>query len=111
MGNINNAHALAAQVIDDIKQHNLFRIGQRSCRFIKDHRLGVDCQSAGNFDHLFVGNRKIANDCLGGKAALQAIENGAGICVQFFEIHTAIALSGQFTQIDIFGDAQLISKA
>ena len=66
--NIDDPDALALQIRDHVKEHHLFRIRQRGGGFVKDHRLGVHGERAGDFDHLLIGNRQIAHTGLGIKA-------------------------------------------
>ena len=98
-----DADALLTQGVDDVVKHGLFMVGKRCRRLIEDHHFGGKHQRPCDFDHLLLGDRKIAYHVLRAERALQPIENFSTLPVQSLPIDQVAPLLGQASQEDVFG--------
>ncbi len=109
MGNIKDRDTLRAQTPDLIKQDFNLPPGQNRRRFIQNQDIGLFAQRLGNFHHLAIRNRKIANTGTRIDIALKLIQKPLGLCAHrgFIKEPSPLDLT---TQKDVFFNAKLFGK-
>ena len=78
VGDVDDAHALTAQLASDAEELVDLRIGQRGRRLVHDQDGGVERERLGDLDHLLLGDGQCRGPLAGIEAETQLLEEGGG---------------------------------
>ena len=111
VGNIEDAHALVRQRVDDLEKVLAFQIRQRGGRLIENEQGGIQRQPLENFHDLPLGDAEIFNDIVGADREAVTVDDclhlpGALTLVEQTEPAARLA-----TEQNIFGDGQRRDEA
>ena len=109
VGDVDNAHALVTEHVDDPEQVLHFFLGQRGGGLVEHQHLGVVGDGLGDLHHLPLGDRHGAHDPVGIHVDFQLLENLHGIFVHFFLVDHDPAVGGIPAQPDVVHDGALQS--